>query len=106
MGSAPESVNRDEHKRSQGRHCVVRQEDDARWRGEVIHTGQTDYLPPGMLDLVFFGVRPSGTEFSWVSISVGVLVPSDRPVLALLRVRLLVKYPMSLALPRTSRGFL
>src|ERR1700686_4435320 len=34
-------------------------------------------------------------------ISVGILVPSDRPVLELLRVRLLVKYPVSLALPKT-----
>ena len=33
-------------------------------------------------------------------ISVGILVPSDRPVLELLRVRLLVKYPVSLALPK------
>ena len=34
-------------------------------------------------------------------ISVGILVPSDRPVLELLRVRLLVKYPVSLALPKS-----
>jgi DNA-binding transcriptional LysR family regulator len=34
-------------------------------------------------------------------IAVGILVPSDRPVLELLRVRLLVKYPMSLALPKS-----
>jgi DNA-binding transcriptional LysR family regulator len=34
-------------------------------------------------------------------IAVGILVPSDRPVLELLRVRLLVKYPVSLALPKT-----
>jgi hypothetical protein len=33
-------------------------------------------------------------------ISVGILVPSDRPVLELLRVRLLIKYPVSLALPK------
>src|SRR6202795_3084666 len=31
-------------------------------------------------------------------IAVGILVPSDRPVLELLRIRLLVKYPVSLAL--------
>jgi DNA-binding transcriptional LysR family regulator len=31
---------------------------------------------------------------------VGILVPSDRPVLELLSVRLLVKYPVSLALPK------
>jgi len=34
-------------------------------------------------------------------ISVGILVPSDRPILELLRVRLLVKYPVSLALPKS-----
>jgi DNA-binding transcriptional LysR family regulator len=34
-------------------------------------------------------------------ISVGILVPSDRPVLELLQVRILIKYPMSLALPKT-----
>jgi DNA-binding transcriptional LysR family regulator len=33
-------------------------------------------------------------------ISVGILVPSDRPVLELLHVRILIKYPMSLALPK------
>jgi DNA-binding transcriptional LysR family regulator len=33
-------------------------------------------------------------------ISVGILVPSDRPVLELLHVRLLIKYPVSLALPK------
>ena len=32
-------------------------------------------------------------------ISVGILVPSDRPVLELLHVRFLVKYPVRLALP-------
>jgi DNA-binding transcriptional LysR family regulator len=34
-------------------------------------------------------------------ISVGILVPSDRPVLELLHVRILVKYLMSLALPKS-----
>jgi DNA-binding transcriptional LysR family regulator len=34
-------------------------------------------------------------------IAVGILVPSDRPVLELLRVRLLVKYQASLALPKS-----
>ncbi len=34
-------------------------------------------------------------------ISVGILVPSDRPVLELLRVRFLIKYPVSLALPKS-----
>jgi DNA-binding transcriptional LysR family regulator len=34
-------------------------------------------------------------------IAVGILVPSDRPVLELLRVRLLVKYPVCLALPKS-----
>jgi DNA-binding transcriptional LysR family regulator len=34
-------------------------------------------------------------------ISVGILLPSDRPVLELLRVRLLIKYPASLALPKS-----
>ncbi len=34
-------------------------------------------------------------------IAVGILVPSDRPVLELLRVRLLIKYPVSLALPKS-----
>jgi DNA-binding transcriptional LysR family regulator len=34
-------------------------------------------------------------------ISVGILVPSDRPVLELLKVRLLIKYPLSLALPKS-----
>src|SRR6202158_2330805 len=34
-------------------------------------------------------------------IAVGILVPSDRPVLELLRIRLLVKYPVSLALPKS-----
>jgi len=34
-------------------------------------------------------------------ISVGILVPSDRPVLELLHVRLLINYPVSLALPRS-----
>ena len=34
-------------------------------------------------------------------IAVGILVPSDRPVLELLRVRLLVKYPVGLALPKS-----
>ena len=34
-------------------------------------------------------------------ISVGILVPSDRPVLELLKVRLLTKYPVSLALPKS-----
>jgi DNA-binding transcriptional LysR family regulator len=34
-------------------------------------------------------------------ISVGILVPSDRPVLELLRVRLLAKYPAGLALPKS-----
>ena len=33
-------------------------------------------------------------------ISVGILVPNDRPVLELLHVRLLIKYPVSLALPK------
>jgi DNA-binding transcriptional LysR family regulator len=36
-------------------------------------------------------------------IAVGILVPSDRPVLELLRFRLLVKYPVSLALPKAHR---
>jgi len=34
-------------------------------------------------------------------ISVGILVPSDRPVLELLHVRFLVKYPVRLALPKS-----
>jgi DNA-binding transcriptional LysR family regulator len=34
-------------------------------------------------------------------ISVGILVPSDRPVLELLQVRLLIKYSVRLALPKT-----
>jgi DNA-binding transcriptional LysR family regulator len=34
-------------------------------------------------------------------ISVGILVPSDRPVLELLHVRFLIKYPVRLALPKT-----
>jgi DNA-binding transcriptional LysR family regulator len=34
-------------------------------------------------------------------ISVGILVPSDRPLLELLRVRLLIKYPARLALPKS-----
>jgi DNA-binding transcriptional LysR family regulator len=34
-------------------------------------------------------------------ISVGILVPSDRPVLELLQVRLLIKYPVFLALPKS-----
>jgi DNA-binding transcriptional LysR family regulator len=34
-------------------------------------------------------------------ISVGILVPSDRPVLELLQVRLLIKYPVCLALPKS-----
>ena len=34
-------------------------------------------------------------------ISVGILVPSNRPVLELLKVRLLIKYPVSLALPKS-----
>jgi DNA-binding transcriptional LysR family regulator len=34
-------------------------------------------------------------------ISVGILVPSKRPVLELLKVRLLIKYPVSLALPKS-----
>src|ERR1700747_1079475 len=34
-------------------------------------------------------------------ISVGILVPSNRPVLELLHVRLLIKYPVSLALPKS-----
>jgi DNA-binding transcriptional LysR family regulator len=34
-------------------------------------------------------------------ISVGILVPSDRPVLELLRFRFLIKYPVSLALPKS-----
>ena len=34
-------------------------------------------------------------------ISVGILVPSDRPVLELLHVRFLIKYPVSLALPKS-----
>src|SRR6202049_4687742 len=34
-------------------------------------------------------------------ISVGILVPSDRPVLELLQVRLLIKYPVRLALPKS-----
>jgi DNA-binding transcriptional LysR family regulator len=34
-------------------------------------------------------------------ISVGILVPSDRPILELLQVRLLIKYPVSLALPKS-----
>src|SRR5260370_2394066 len=34
-------------------------------------------------------------------ISVGILVPSDRPVLELLHVRPLINYPVSLALPRS-----
>src|SRR6478752_3413260 len=34
-------------------------------------------------------------------IAVGILVPSDRPVLELLKVRLLIKYPASLALPKS-----
>jgi DNA-binding transcriptional LysR family regulator len=33
-------------------------------------------------------------------ISVGILVPSDRPVLELLQVRVLIKYPVRLALPK------
>jgi DNA-binding transcriptional LysR family regulator len=34
-------------------------------------------------------------------ISVGILVPSDRPVLELLHVRFLIKYPVRLALPKS-----
>jgi len=34
-------------------------------------------------------------------IAVGILVPSDRPVLELLKVRLLIEYPVSLALPKS-----
>jgi len=34
-------------------------------------------------------------------IFVGILVPSDRPVLELLHIRLLIKYPVSLALPKS-----
>jgi DNA-binding transcriptional LysR family regulator len=34
-------------------------------------------------------------------ISVGILVPSNRPVLELLHVRFLIKYPVSLALPKS-----
>jgi DNA-binding transcriptional LysR family regulator len=34
-------------------------------------------------------------------ISVGILVPSDRPVLELLHVRLLIKYPVRLAMPKS-----
>ena len=34
-------------------------------------------------------------------IAVGILVPSDRPVLELLHVRFLIKYPVSLALPKS-----
>ena len=34
-------------------------------------------------------------------ISVGILVPSDRPVLELLNVRFLIKYPVRLALPKS-----
>src|SRR6202049_181034 len=34
-------------------------------------------------------------------ISVGILVPSDRPVLELLQVRFLIKYPVCLALPKS-----
>jgi DNA-binding transcriptional LysR family regulator len=34
-------------------------------------------------------------------IAVGLLVPSDRPLLELLQVRLLTKYPVKLALPKT-----
>jgi DNA-binding transcriptional LysR family regulator len=34
-------------------------------------------------------------------ISVGILVPSDRPVLELLQVRVLIKYPVRLALPKS-----
>jgi DNA-binding transcriptional LysR family regulator len=34
-------------------------------------------------------------------ITVGILVPSDRPVLDLLQVRLLIKYPVRLALPKS-----
>ena len=34
-------------------------------------------------------------------ISVGILVPSNRPVLELLQVRLLIKYPVRLALPKS-----
>ena len=34
-------------------------------------------------------------------ISVGILVPSDRPVLELLQVRILIKHPVSLALPKS-----
>jgi DNA-binding transcriptional LysR family regulator len=34
-------------------------------------------------------------------ISVGILVPSDRPTLGLLHVRLLIKYPVSLAVPKS-----
>ena len=34
-------------------------------------------------------------------ISVGILVPTDRPVLELLHVRLLIKYPVGLALPKS-----
>jgi DNA-binding transcriptional LysR family regulator len=34
-------------------------------------------------------------------ISVGILVPSDRPILGLLHVRLLIKYPVSLAVPKS-----
>jgi DNA-binding transcriptional LysR family regulator len=34
-------------------------------------------------------------------IAVGLLVPSDRPLLDLLQVRLLIKYPVKLALPKS-----
>jgi DNA-binding transcriptional LysR family regulator len=34
-------------------------------------------------------------------ISVGILVPNDRPVLEWLRVQILIKYPVSLALPKS-----
>jgi DNA-binding transcriptional LysR family regulator len=36
-------------------------------------------------------------------IAVGILVPSDRPVLELLKVQLLIEYPVCLALPKTHR---
>src|SRR5258708_39535267 len=56
----------------------------------------------GELGIEFFERQRKGVALTPEGrISVGILVPSDRPVLELLKVRLLIKYPVSLALPKS-----
>jgi hypothetical protein len=56
---------------------------------------------PGIVDCIEMDSVAQERALLEGRISVGILVPSDRPVLELLQVRLLIKYSVRLALPKT-----